>query len=105
MGNARISVNINEDVKKDAQKIFKEIGMDMSTAIDTFLRAVVREERIPFDLQTKKSYQQAYRQYVLNELAASKREAADPDLVLIDHDAFVNRWDKKREARRNGVHN
>ena len=56
MSTARISVNVDEEIKKNAQRILSEIGMDLTTAIELFLRTIVREERIPFDLRTKKSY-------------------------------------------------
>jgi addiction module RelB/DinJ family antitoxin len=59
MSTTRISVNIDEDVKQGALRVFGEIGMDMTTAIDSFLRTVVREERIPFDLRTAKAYREA----------------------------------------------
>ena len=62
--NARISVNVDKEVKQNAQKILGEIGMDLTTAIDLMLRTIVREERIPFNLQTEKSYRNdAYKQF------------------------------------------
>ena len=80
MATARISVNVDGEVKQNAQKILSEIGMDMTTAIDLLLRTIVREERIPFDLRTEKSYKEsACRNYVLQELQKSKVEAADPN--------------------------
>jgi len=44
---SRISVNIDEEIKLGAQKILNEIGLDLTAAIDSFLRTIVREERIP----------------------------------------------------------
>jgi len=52
---ARISVKVDEDVKQGAQRVFNEVGMDMTTAINLFLRTVKREERIPFDIRTERA--------------------------------------------------
>lgn len=97
MSTARISVNVDENVKKNAQLILSEIGMDMTTAIDLLLRTIVREERIPFDLQTKKAYRdEAYRQYVYAELEKSKIEADDPTTKWLTHDDLMKNLYKQR---------
>ena len=97
---ARISVNVDKEVKQDAQKVLGEIGMDLTTAIDLLLRTIVREERIPFNLQTEKSYRDdAYRQYVKYELEKSKLEAADPNTKWASHDEMVSKLKAQRGAR------
>jgi addiction module RelB/DinJ family antitoxin len=44
------TIRIDPDVKRRAGDIFEEIGMGMSTAINAFLKAVVREGNMPFDM-------------------------------------------------------
>jgi addiction module RelB/DinJ family antitoxin len=62
--------------------VFSEIGMDMTTAIDSFLRTVAREGRIPFDLRTERACREAVRkEYIRAELEKSKLEASDPNTV------------------------
>jgi len=39
------------EIKAEAQAIFDEIGLDMSTAIGLFLRQTIRMGGIPFDLK------------------------------------------------------
>ena len=46
----QISVRIDTDVKEAAIEVLDEIGMPMTTAINVFLKRVVRERRIPFEL-------------------------------------------------------
>ena len=100
---ARISVNVDGAVKQKAQSILNEIGMDMTTAIDLLLRTIVREERIPFDLRTQKSYQEEiYRQYIRMELDKSKAEAADPNTVWLSHEDIKAKLNEQR-TRRHGV--
>lgn len=48
MANSTISIRVNETLKEQAQSLFKELGMDMSTAVNIFLTQSVREQRIPF---------------------------------------------------------
>lgn len=43
-----ITVRVDDQIKKKANKIFKEVGMDMSTAINIYLKQVIRSNGIPF---------------------------------------------------------
>ena len=47
-----ITVRVDENVKKEASSIFKEVGLDMSTAINVYLKQVIRSNGIPFLITT-----------------------------------------------------
>lgn len=49
------TIRIDLDIKRRAGEVFDEIGIGMSAAINTFLKAVVREGSIPFDIKVKDS--------------------------------------------------
>jgi DNA-damage-inducible protein J len=51
MATTNINVRVDENVKKNADNIFNELGMNMSTAINIFLKQAIREHGIPFDLK------------------------------------------------------
>ena len=53
---AKVSTNISldEDLKKEAQALFAEFGLDLTTAITIFLKQSVREGRIPFSIRKSK---------------------------------------------------
>lgn len=46
------TIRIDPEVKKQAGKVFDDIGISMSAAINTFLKAVIREGALPFDINT-----------------------------------------------------
>jgi DNA-damage-inducible protein J len=100
LSTARISVNVDAEIKQNAQRVLREIGMDMTTAIDLLLRTIVREERIPFDLRTQKSYQEdVYRQFIHAELEKSKIEAAAPGTKWLTQDDVMTKPDLQRGSR------
>ena len=45
-----ISIRIDSDIKKQADALFAELGMNISTAFNVFIRQALREGRIPFDI-------------------------------------------------------
>lgn len=48
------TIRIDLDVKRRASEVFDEIGIGMSAAINTFLKAVVREGTMPFDINLER---------------------------------------------------
>lgn len=46
-----INIRMDKDVKVAAEKIFNELGLNMTTAINIFLRRAIQEQGIPFDVK------------------------------------------------------
>ncbi len=51
MAKVSTSISIDADVKAKAQELFADFGMDLSTAINVFLRQAVYEHSFPFAIQ------------------------------------------------------
>ena len=45
---SNINIRVDNDIKKEAQDVFSSLGMDMTTAINIFLRQAIRQRSIPF---------------------------------------------------------
>ncbi|MDD4239072.1 MAG: type II toxin-antitoxin system RelB/DinJ family antitoxin [Desulfotomaculaceae bacterium] len=45
-----ISIRMDADLKARADTLFAELGMNLSTAFNIFVRQSLREGRIPFDI-------------------------------------------------------
>ena len=52
---SNMNIRMDSEVKTQAQQIFAQFGLDMTTAINMFLRQAIREQGIPFDLHLKPS--------------------------------------------------
>jgi DNA-damage-inducible protein J len=50
-GTTNINVRVDKELKRKAEAIFSELGLNMSTAMNMFLRCSVRYGGIPFDLR------------------------------------------------------
>ena len=50
---AKVSTNINLDaeLKRNAQELFSALGMDMTTAVTIFLKQAVQAQAIPFEIK------------------------------------------------------
>ena len=51
MSTTNLNIRTDKDIKDQAEIIFNELGINMTTAINMFLRATIREYGIPFELK------------------------------------------------------
>ena len=54
------SIKIDARTKKEAQELFKDMGMRLTTAVNIFLKQAVREQRIPFYVGQPKYKEEVY---------------------------------------------
>jgi DNA-damage-inducible protein J len=50
MSTANLTVRIDAGIKSEAEKLFEDLGMSISTAFNIFLRQAVRAQAIPFTI-------------------------------------------------------
>jgi DNA-damage-inducible protein J len=50
MSETRLSVRVDNTTKRNAEAVFNELGMNMSTGINIFLTRVAQSRSIPFSL-------------------------------------------------------
>lgn len=48
------TIRIEPEVKREASAILDELGLSMSAAMNMFLRAVIREGGMPFEMKVSK---------------------------------------------------
>lgn len=51
MAKVSTSISIDSEVKAQAQELFSEFGMDLSTAVNIFLKQAIYERSIPFTIR------------------------------------------------------
>lgn len=53
MSTTNINIRIDENLKKDADQLFSDLGLTMSTAITIFLKSAISHNGIPFEIKRK----------------------------------------------------
>ena len=51
MATTNLNIRTEKAVKDQAETIFNELGLTMTTAVNLFLRTAIREHGIPFELK------------------------------------------------------
>ena len=50
MPSTSVTIRLDENLKKQAEQLFNDMGLNMTTAFTIFAKAVVRQNRIPFEI-------------------------------------------------------
>ena len=74
MAQATFSVRMDEALKRQFDSLCQEFGMNTSTAINVFARAVVRQRRIPFEIASLDA--EVTREGALQAFQALRKQAA-----------------------------
>ena len=79
MATVNFSVRMDADLKREVEAIYAELGMNLTSAVNAFLRQSVRVGGMPFDLRLN----ERQRETVLAMLEAEQL-ASDPDAEAMD---------------------
>ena len=80
MSTTNLNVRTDKKVKEDAEKIFAELGLNMTSAINIFLRASIRESGIPFALKLDTPNEET-----IHAIKEAKRIATDDGVEAFDN--------------------
>jgi addiction module RelB/DinJ family antitoxin len=84
-----MNLRIDKTLKKEAETLFETLGINMTTAINIFLRQSVRDQGIPFQITANKGYNDIpahtgradrykdYQEYVIESLKEADLKVAD----------------------------
>ena len=75
MATVPTQIRIDEKVKKQANELLGELGMDMSSAVNIFLRQCILRGGLPFTVEIPQ-----YSQKLLDAADEARRISRDPDV-------------------------
>ena len=84
MVQAMINFRIDEKIKKEMEKICREMGMSMTTAFTIFATKVTKEKRIPFEITADPFYSESNMRYlekVIADIESGKAKLVEHDLI------------------------
>lgn len=96
MAQATFSVRMDEVLKKQFDSLCQEFGMNASTAINIFARAVVRQRRIPFEIASSESdvtREETMQAFLALREQAKKNGVADMSLDDINKEISLARME------------
>ena len=56
MAQTAITIRVDQNLKKNFDALCEDFGLSITSAFTIFMKAVVREKKIPFEIQSKNIY-------------------------------------------------
>ena len=99
MAQTAFTVRMDSDVKKRFDELCKDFGMSSNTAFNMFARAVIKSERIPFDVESEeRAFIEKMRR--LTEKARMNAIAnGTADMTMEEIDEEIRKVREERRAR------
>lgn len=70
-----VSIRMDSELKAQAEELFAELGMSLSTAVHIFVRQSLREGGLPFQVRTERPNQET-----IAAMLEARRIARDPNV-------------------------
>jgi DNA-damage-inducible protein J len=85
MAQTMVNFRMDEDLKNKMDAVCKEMGLSSTTAYTIFARKVVRENRIPFEVNADPFYSESNMTFLRNAVKAlNNGEGTAHDLIEVD---------------------
>ena len=100
-----LSIRIDRSLKDEADQVFNEMGMNLTTAITIFVRQAVRQKKIPFEIALDKGNDIS----LSDAMAATERirenaiQTGTADMSMDEIDAEIKAARAERKAREASV--
>lgn len=85
MNQSILSVRVSSDDKKEFEEFCSETGMNVSTAINMFIKAVLREQRIPFEVKSDSYEKEIYEKLLEAEEEMENDSTRYTQKEMIEH--------------------
>lgn len=97
MTQATISIRVDQALKQSFDSLCDDFGISTTAAFNIFMKTVVRERRIPFEIRTESEIQKRQRALEAFEaMRAAVSEAGMQDMTLEEINAIIK---EVRDAR------
>ena len=81
MSQATISIRVDQTLKKDFDSLCEAFGLSTTSAFNIFMKAVVREKKIPFEIRADNSNVTSLKSFIdFEAMRNSKRSSSVPEM-------------------------
>jgi DNA-damage-inducible protein J len=94
-----LNIRIDRKLKSEADYILGRMGMNLSTAVNVFIRQVVQEQAIPFRIQVTEDEILSRAKTALKEMQAHSVAKGTSEMTMEEIDAEIAAYRKEKRDR------
>ena len=87
MAQTMVNFRMDEDLKKNMEKVCSDMGLSMTAAFTIFAKKVTREKRIPFEVSADPFYSESnmkHLEQVIADINQGRAKLVEHDLIEAD---------------------
>lgn len=100
MGQTAFTIRMDTDIKKRFDELCKDFGMSANTAFNIFARAVIKQERIPFDVESDNQTKLQRAWEAIERMRASALANGIADMPMEEIDEEIRKYREERRDKR-----
>ena len=100
MSQTAFTVRMDAEVKKRFDELCKDFGMSANTAFNMFARTVIKQERIPFDVESENQAKLQRAWEAIERMRASAIANGIADMPMEEIDEEIRQYREERRAKR-----
>ena len=100
MGQTAFTIRMDTDIKKRFDELCKDFGMSANTAFNIFARAAIKQERIPFDVESDNQTKLQRAWQAIERMRASALANGIADMPMEEIDEEIRKYREERRAKR-----
>ena len=91
-----LNIRIDRDVKHQAEELLHDMGLNLSTAVNVFIRQIIKERNIPFIIGScNEDVSQYNLTHIRRKLTEAEFEAENPDIKLMDMNDVMSGYQER----------
>ena len=94
-----LSIRMDKELKSEADQMFNEMGMNLTTAITIFVRQALREKKMPFESSLQNDKREQIRLNAINTVDKMRKDAKEKGFDKITIDDINEEIDAVRTKR------
>ena len=100
MADTTVTIRVDEQVKKNFEAFCEDVGINMSTAVNMFIYAVIREQKIPFNIYSDKEKVIRKAKEALKNIQEEAVRNGTSEMTMEEIDAEIALARKERRERK-----
>ncbi|MBQ3614290.1 MAG: type II toxin-antitoxin system RelB/DinJ family antitoxin [Bacteroidales bacterium] len=101
MAQTAFTVRMDSEVKSRFDELCKDFGMSANTAFNIFARAVIKQERIPFEVESERQVSIAKAWETIERIRMASVENGTSDMSMEEIDEEIRKCREERRQHKN----
>ena len=105
MADTTVTIRVDEQMKRQFDEFCNDVGINMSAAVNMFIHAVIREQKIPFSIYSDREKILRQGKEAIKRMREEAKKNGTSEMTMEEIDAEIAAARKERRERKANAQN